>query len=224
MALSGGVDSSTMLYLALARGRNITPVFFSYGSKHQEYERRAASSVATKSTAELRHGEGTELIFVDLQNAFAKLGIQSSLLKGGGLIPEGHYTDWSMRQTIVPCRNFVFVSLLGALAESINAKEVWLGTHSGDHEIYPDCRADFIGSCRDALTLATDGEVDLVTPFLSQDKRQIVHEGIELNVPYELTRTCYKDQELACGKCGSCVERLEAFKLNRATDPIKYEE
>jgi 7-cyano-7-deazaguanine synthase len=216
LALSGGLDSATLLYYALKSNRNVTPFWFSYSSKHEIYEQRAAVSICNNLSLPLTQ--------VNLQWTFAALGIKSDLLKSGGVIPEGHYTDESMKVTIVPCRNLIFLSLLASAAESRDVKEIWIAAHQGDRPIYPDCRPDFIHSVREAINHATDGEVDVVTPFLELDKTDIVREGIRLKVPFELTRTCYKDQVTACGKCGSCTERLEAFRNNRAVDPIIYED
>ena len=141
----------------------------------------------------------------------------------GGEIPEGHYNDATMSQTVVPGRNLMFASILAGYAESIGFNRIALGVHKGDHEIYPDCRKEFVKALDSCIYLSTDKSVEVYTPLIDMDKIEIVQEGLDLEVPYHLTRTCYKDQERSCGVCGSCVERLEAFKLNNVKDPIEYE-
>jgi len=131
-----------------------------------------------------------------------------------------------MQATVVPARNLIFSSVIAGYAESVGAGAISLGVHSGDHHIYPDCRPEFVSSLNTSVLLATDKKVRVEAPFLNYTKAEIIKTGLNLKsveVPYHLTRTCYKDQELACGKCGSCFERLEAFEELGLTDPIKYE-
>jgi len=150
---------------------------------------------------------------------------KSDLLKSGGEIPEGHYAADSMKATVVPGRNLIFASIVAGYAESIGATAIALGVHSGDHHIYPDCRPEFTSALELTLQASTEGMLSLLTPFMDMDKTSILKLGnsLEIKVPYVLTRTCYKDQKISCGKCGSCVERLEAFAEIKVTDPIKYE-
>ena len=213
MSLSGGMDSSSLLAYLLDQGKEVQAVSFVYGSKHNSYERRAAESVAMYY--------GIVLHKLDLSSVFA--GFQSDLLQSGGGIPEGHYTDSSMSRTVVPGRNLIFLSVLSGLAWSIGAQSIAIGIHSGDHAIYPDCRPEFYAAMNSAIQLGTDGRVDILAPFLQWDKTKILEWGIPHGVPYQLTRTCYQDQELSCGRCGSCVERLEAFQNVGVKDPIAYE-
>lgn len=165
-----------------------------------------------------------ELKLIDL-NFVGEL-FKSDLLFSGGDIPEGHYNDESMQATVVPARNLIFASIIAGFAESVGAEIISLGVHGGDHHIYPDCRPEFISSLNTSVILATDKKVRVDAPFLYYTKAEIIEAGMGLKnieVPYHLTRTCYKDQELACGKCGSCVERLEAFKKLGLADPIRYD-
>jgi 7-cyano-7-deazaguanine synthase len=165
------------------------------------------------------------LKLIDLTPAFTC--IKSHLLKTGGEIPEGHYEAASMTKTVVPGRNSIFISILAGICESMGGGVVGLAVHAGDHAIYPDCRAEYIQSMAKTVVLATEGRVRLWTPFLSANKTEILHMGYGLPqpVPYHLTRTCYKDQPISCGKCGSCQERLEAFRdmAPDGQDPIEYE-
>ena len=217
VSFSGGVDSTTLCSYYLDQGHDVALVSFNYGSKHNEFENAAASNIA--KYFELPLPKHLPLNFIhDL--------FKSDLLVSGGDIPEGHYTDKSMSSTVVPARNLIFSSILAGYAESIGADAIALGVHSGDHHIYPDCRPDFIKSLVTTTKLATDGKVHVDAPFLHYSKADILRVGLSLkniSVPYHMTRTCYKNQPTACGKCGSCVERLEAFRLVGTPDPIEYE-
>lgn len=209
LSLSGGLDSTTVLAWLVAAGIKPLCYWFDYGSKHNPYERTAVSRIADHY--------GASLTLLDLREAFA--GLKSNLLLGGGDIPEGHYTDSSMSQTVVPGRNLIFLSYAAAVAESTGAQYIALGIHQGDHAIYPDCRREFFKAADTAIYLSTAGKVQVLAPFIDGDKTDIVRWGLANNVPYQWTRTCYKNQPHPCGKCGACVERAEAFRLNGASDP-----
>ena len=128
-----------------------------------------------------------------------------------------------MSQTVVPGRNLIMSSILASIAETVGAQQIYLGVHSGDHAIYPDCRPEFVEALDKTVKTSTDGKCVVVAPYLRGDKTSIIKDGLTMGVPYKDTRTCYKDQGIACGKCGSCQERLEAFKANGIEDPIEYE-
>lgn len=215
MALSGGMDSTTMLGLLLSQGHEVECLFFTYGSKHNKYEALAAQKVAAYYRVPC-HGA------IDL--APITKTFKSDLLLSGGNIPEGHYSDASMAATVVPARNLIFLSILAGHAWSVGAEHIAIGIHQGDHAIYADCRKEFYKAMDSAIYLGTDRRVDIIAPLIDLDKTGILEIGLPISVPYHLTRTCYKDQENSCGKCGSCVERLEAFVNVRSIDPIKYEE
>lgn len=217
VSLSGGMDSAALLGKTLenAAPEEVVAVSFLYGSKHQDYEMAAAGAVAGFY--------GVNRIAINM--APTMLDFKSNLLQSGGKIPEGHYTDKTMAATVVPCRNLIFASILAGLAESHGAEFIALGVHSGDHAIYPDCRPDFVCRLRSAIWEATEKKVTVLAPFIDDTKTTIIEKAkwFKTQVPWNLTRTCYKDQEKSCGKCGSCVERLEAFSNNGMTDPIAYE-
>lgn len=213
LAVSGGVDSSTLLACLLDKNHEVFGVIFKYGSKHNKYENEAAINIC-------KHYEINKVMF-DLSDQFSNF--KSNLLLGQGEIPQGHYQDSNMSKTVVPGRNTIFASYMLGLAQSIEFDHVALGVHSGDHHIYPDCRLRYIESLNKTFSEASENKVILIAPFIDINKAEIIKIGSNLHVPYELTRTCYKDQELSCGKCGSCNERLEAFKLNSLIDPIEYE-
>lgn len=220
MGLSGGMDSATLLGKALHHGDEVEACIFTYGSKHNPYENHAAFKII-----EFYQKKGFPVSghFFDLSEIMKEFN--SALLMSGEEIPEGHYNDDNMKKTVVPGRNLIFSSIMAGLAESVEAAGIALGVHSGDHHIYPDCRPDFIGSLSEAIGYSSDGKLKVYTPFIDMDKTSILLLGYSLspNVPYELTRTCYKNQELSCGKCGSCTERLEAFANINRKDPIVYE-
>ena len=218
IALSGGLDSSTLLGVLLHSGKEVHCCLFRYPSKHNPYEMLSALEV-------IKHYKDLgfpvhEHVF-DLTNIFVHFN--SNLLLQGGEIPEGHYEQENMKLTVVPGRNSIFTTILGGFAESIGASTVYLGVHAGDHAIYPDCRPDFIGSINHTIELSSGGAVSVEAPFIHLSKSEIVTIGVEEMVPFHLTRNCYKNQSAACGKCGSCNERLEAFELAGIKDPIKYE-
>ncbi|MHA1344937.1 MAG: 7-cyano-7-deazaguanine synthase QueC [Candidatus Heimdallarchaeaceae archaeon] len=215
VSLSGGMDSATALAWAKEQSEKVLAVGFIYGSKHNSYEQKCAQ--------QLSDFFNVEYIKINLQEVGKHL--QSNLLQSGGTIPEGHYESESMKQTIVPGRNIIFISILAGIAESRGFDSVVLGIHSGDHTIYPDCRPEFFNAMSCAIRHGTDEKVTLHAPFLNKNKTQILEYGYGLTIgfPYMFTRTCYKDQIRACGKCGACQERLEAFKNIGFEDPIRYE-
>ena len=215
VSLSGGMDSSTVAFYAAQHSEIEMAVNFSYGSKHNEYERAAAKKIAKRL--------GIWLRYVDLPFTEWGCGTNSVLMKQGGDIPEGHYEADTMTQTVVPGRNLIMSSILASIAETVGAQQIYLGVHSGDHAIYPDCRSEFVEALDKTVKASTDGKCVVVAPYLHGNKTSIIRDGLALGVPYKDTRTCYKDQGVACGKCGSCQERLEAFKANGIDDPIEYE-
>ena len=214
VSLSGGIDSTTVLAEVMANQNEqvLAAISFRYGSKHNRFEIKAAELIA-------KHYQIPHQV-IDLQSAMKNF--KSNLLLGYGEIPNGHYADENMKLTVVPGRNLIFVSILIGLAQSMNAQKVYVGIHQGDHAIYPDCRPEFYYSIKTIAEIITEGKVTVEAPFLNTSKTGIVERGLALAAPYHLTRTCYKYQAHACGECGSCVERLEAFANNQATDPITY--
>jgi 7-cyano-7-deazaguanine synthase len=212
LALSGGMDSGTMLAYCLSQYNSVLAIGFNYGSKHNQYELAMAQALCVHYNV--------EYIQIDLRPVGEHL--ESHLLQGGGGIPEGHHEGENMKLTVVPGRNLMFLSILAALAESRGAGYVAAGIHSGDHAIYPDCRPMFLMHAGNVIAASTDNKVKLICPFIHWDKTKILHWGLARRFPYHLTRTCYKDTMLSCGKCGSCTERLEAFKNEGVDDPIFY--
>ena len=210
--LSGGMDSTTLVYELVNQGDKVFCLSFNYGQRHKK-----ELEYAKKTTRKL----SLEHKIVDISNIHKVVQSQNSLT-GVKEVPEGHYEDVTMKQTVVPFRNAIMLTISAGMASTLNFDRVVYGAHAGDHAIYPDCRIDFINAIRDMFKVADYNIIDLYTPYVKISKADIVKRGIELKVPYEDTWSCYKGEELACGKCGTCVERLEAFKLNNVKDVVKY--
>lgn len=220
LALSGGIDSTTVLAWLINHGYAVHCCLFHYGSTHNRFELAAAKNVY-QYYSENFSDKMLGITEIDLTAIFSHC--KSNLLQGQGEIPEGHYNDANMSKTVVPARNMVFLSVMASLAESYEIPTIAIGIHQGDHHIYPDCRPEFFFAMQKAIFKGTDDKVSVIAPFLLMNKAQIVAYGLAQKAPYYLTRTCYKNQEKACGKCGSCTERLEAFEKNGVSDPIEYE-
>lgn len=212
--LSGGLDSTTLLYELYNNPTTkiVGVLSYFYGQKHKK-ELKCAQKTCKK---------------LKLRHQIVNLSSIKPLLKGSALtdnivVPEGHYESKNMKLTVVPSRNLIMLSIATAYAISLKAEAVYIGTHRGDHEVYPDCRKEFIDKLSEVTKIANYQPVEIIAPFINDNKTQIVEYGLHLNVPYEDTWTCYNGRKKACGKCGSCQERLEAFKLNNSVDPIEYE-
>lgn len=212
--LSGGLDSCAVLAHATAMKDEVVACLgFKYGSKHNHWENLAAARVASHY--------GAPFWLLDLCGPMAAL--KSALMKADPRpVPEGHYEAESMRQTVVPGRNLIFIAHAAAVAESLGANQVYIGCHAGDHIIYPDCRPDFLLQAMGAVYEGSGRKVILCVPFVHHSKKAVVTYGVEKNAPFHLTRTCYTNAELACGRCGSCQERLAAFRDNYLADPVEY--
>lgn len=209
--LSGGMDSVTLLY---AKKEDIAlAVTFDYGSNHAAKEIDCARWHCEKL--------GIEHIIIPL--TFMHQYFKSSLLAGGDAIPEGHYADENMKSTVVPFRNGIMLAIACGLAESRGMKKVYIANHAGDHDIYPDCRATFIESMSEAMSYGTYEHIKVAAPFTSLTKGDIAHIGSEIGVDYTHTYSCYKGGVKHCGKCGTCVERKEAFEQAGVADPTEYE-
>ncbi len=210
--LSGGMDSVTALYDALENHEVVGALSFDYGSKHNHKEIPFA----------VLHCKKTNIIHRIVKMDFISELFKSDLLKSGGDIPEGHYEAESMKATVVPFRNGIMLAIACGYAESLEAEAVVIGAHSGDHAIYPDCRNDFMDAMSQAMQNGTYAKVELLAPFVDIDKTAILKKGIQLGLDYSLTWSCYKGNDLHCGKCGTCVERKEAFELAGVADPTIY--
>lgn len=212
--VSGGMDSVSALYEAQRTHQVIGALSFDYGSKHNHKEIPFAAS----------HCEHLSIPHRVIRLDFVGQLFKSDLLKSGGAIPDGHYEEQSMKQTVVPFRNGIMLSIAGGFAESIEAQGLVIAAHAGDHAIYPDCREDFMKAMGDAIRLGTYAKIEILRPFIHSTKAEIVRRGHDLGVDFSKTWSCYKGEAIHCGTCGTCVERREAFVLAGLVDPTVYSE
>ena len=215
--VSGGLDSAVLTHHLLVEGWKLRLLSFDYGQRHAREVEHAARLAAAV---------GADHDIVDLRSVGALL-TGSALTDDGVDVPDGHYTDESMRSTVVPNRNAIFVSVAVGVAVASGAEAVALGVHAGDHPIYPDCRPAFVDSAERLAVLGNDGflvaDFVLLTPFLEWTKAEIVARGASLDVAFADTWSCYRGGDRHCGRCGTCVERREAFAVAGVVDPTAYE-
>lgn len=219
--ISGGMDSTVLLHY-LTRQSDLSKIYavsFNYGQRHSK-ELECASEQAGIL--------GIDWTLFDLSHVVGEFKAGSALLKGGVEMPEGHYAADNMKATVVPNRNMLMLSIAAGFGISLckdgETFDLAYGAHAGDHDIYPDCRKEFTDSMRKTLELCDWKKPMLVTPFVNYSKADLVKIGLDLGVDFSKTWTCYKGELLACGKCGTCVERLEAFAENSVEDPLEYED
>lgn len=212
---SGGVDSTAALALCAARGAGLVPVTVDYGQRHRR-EIAAARQVADYY--------GADHIVVEAPGLAAVLA-GSALTDPDVPVPEGHYAAPSMAATVVPNRNAILANLAVGVAVARKADQVVLGVHAGDHPIYPDCRPEFVDALNTCVRVATAGyhTPTVVAPFVHWTKAQVVALAARLGAPLDLTWSCYQGRDVHCGRCGTCVERREAFTDAGVTDPTVYE-
>lgn len=212
---SGGMDSFTLLSeLYYGHQYDLFPVSFDYGQRHSK-----ELDYARAYTAEL------EMVHKVVDVRSLNILMQGSALTSPYLaVPLGHYEEPSMKQTVVPNRNMVMLAMAIGYAVSIKAERVFCGVHAGDHAIYPDCRPVFIDKMNQVAEIANYEPVHIEAPYLPFTKGQILEIGLGMGLDYAKSWTCYNGRQRACGKCGACTERLEAFAQNRAVDPLRYEE
>ena len=209
---SGGLDSTVLLYHLKANGHDLSALSVDYGQRHRR-ELDCAAKICK---------------LAGVPNRIADLSSIRDLLSGSSLtspqieVAEGHYTEESMKSTVVPNRNMILLSLAAGHALSLGANQVAYAAHSGDHAIYPDCRNEFAVAVAEAMKLCDWQPIELIRPFIDLTKAEIVAIGSQLNVPFENTWSCYKGGAVHCGRCGTCIERREAFHLAGLHDPTAY--
>lgn len=215
--VSGGMDSVTLAYHLADTGYDLVLCSVDYGQRHAK-ELACAQGCAASL--------GAPWHLADLTSLRGLLG-GSALTSDAVPVPEGHYAAPSMAATVVPNRNAILISVAAGLAVTVGAEVVAVGVHAGDHPIYPDCRPEFIEAMDAALVLATDGYAKpgfhLIAPFVRSTKADIARIGDALGVPWAETWSCYAGGAVHCGRCGTCVERREAFDLAGVDDPTEYE-
>ena len=251
LSLSGGMDSSSLLLHLLANGYKVTALGFDYGQKHKVELERATSLVEYINDIwsanhppfdnDKNYGWHPVTHQIIKLDGLSEL-LNSALVTGGNDVPEGHYEQDNMKETVVPNRNKIFASLIQAVALSVATKgekqpvEIAMGIHAGDHAIYPDCRQEFRDADFDAFIIGNwDSElVSVTTPYLNTDKFGILQDGLisctrlglDFNEVYKRTNTSYKPFPSGNSdyKSAASVERIEAFlKLGRP-DPVQYED
>jgi len=209
---SGGMDSSVLLYQLVQAGDEVKTISIDYGQRHKK------EIIQAKEMAKS----------LGIDHQVADLTSITHLLSGSALtspdieVPEGHYAEDNMKATVVPNRNMILLSVATGWAVSQKFDRVAYAAHSGDHAIYPDCRTEFADILGQAIEMADWQKVSLHRPFVDITKADIAAIGAKIGVPFEKTWSCYKGLDLHCGKCGTCVERREAFYLAGVEDPTEY--
>ena len=221
---SGGLDSTTCLALAVEKygAENVIALSVFYGQKHDK-EIQAARKIAEYY--------GVELKSLDLTAIFADSDC-SLLSKNDEAIPEESYAEQLSKtggkpvSTYVPFRNGLFLASAASIALSNGCSVIYYGAHSDDAagNAYPDCSDKFNNAMNEAIFTGSGEQLSIEAPFVSMTKADVVKTGLRLNVPFELTWSCYEGGEKACGVCGTCRDRLRAFRENGLTDPLEYEE
>lgn len=203
--VSGGMDSVTLVHHLLEEGYRPHLLSFDYGQRHKK---ELEYALWTAKALDLHWS------LVDL-SSITDLISSSALTSKAIPVPDGHYAEDNMAITVVPNRNMMMISIAAAIAVSHDASYVALGIHAGDHAQYPDCRKGFLTRCHSTLMSANErfirANFELLAPFIDKSKADIAHRALQLNVPLEKTWSCYKGGKYHCGRCATCVERLEAI-------------
>jgi 7-cyano-7-deazaguanine synthase len=211
--ISGGLDSVTLGHLLASEGRLGGVISFDYGQRHKK-ELSFAKACA----------ERLKVSYFPIDLTSLTPHLKGSALTDHVAVPDGHYEAESMKQTIVPNRNAIMLAVAFGIAAAQGMDAVAVAIHGGDHFIYPDCRPDFADSFERMEQKALEGlwRIKLLTPFIKGTKSDIARRAAELKVPVAETWSCYKGGEIHCGRCGTCVERREAFSLAGVDDPTMY--
>lgn len=210
--LSGGLDSTTALHWATRHHEVVCALAFDYGSNHAAHELACARWQA----------EHLGIPYHEIDITVLSRYLQSALLSGASAIPTGDYDTDNMKQTVVPFRNGIFLSLAAGIAESKGAEGIVIAAHAGDHAIYPDCREEFMQSMSEAIRLGTYAHLEILRPFIHYSKGDITALGHRLGVDFAHTYSCYCGGTLHCGRCATCRERREAFLAAGVPDPTRY--
>ncbi len=212
---SGGLDSVTLAHKVAHEHQLAGLISFDYGQRHKKELEFAKTCAKTL---------GVPHHILDISNIGALLG--GSSLTDKIDVPDGHYAEETMRITVVHNRNPIMLTIAYGIASAHGADAVAAAVHSGDHFIYPDCRPEFVKTFEAMEKHALEGlsNMSFYTPFLGKFKSEIVAEGAKLGMDFSQTWSCYKGGEIHCGRCGTCVERQEAFALANVKDPTIYED
>jgi 7-cyano-7-deazaguanine synthase len=215
--VSGGMDSATAVYETMERGYEPYFLHTSYGQETEDRERECAEALAEAVDA-------PEFLHVETEH-LAAIGA-SSLTDDDIEVGDADPDSDEIPASYVPFRNANLLSMAVSFAEANDCSAVFIGAHSEDFSGYPDCRPAFFEAFQGVIDAGTKPEtdIDLVAPFVEWSKTDIVDRGLELDVPYEITWSCYRSEEPACGTCDACAFRLEAFQNAGETDPVDYAE
>lgn len=211
---SGGLDSVCLAYHLAAHGKLALIISFDYGQRHKKelhFARQCARDL------------NVPFHLSDISAIGASL-TGSALTDDSVDVPEGHYAEETMRLTIVPNRNVIFLAIAFGMAAAHGLDSVALAVHNGDHFIYPDCSREFLAAFDVMERLALEDTVRIIAPYANKTKADIVTDGAKHGTPFAKTWSCYKGEEKHCGRCGTCVERQEAFHLAGIKDPIGYKD
>ena len=214
--LSGGMDSSTLAYHAKSKGYDILALHLNYGQRTEGKELASAKKIASLLEAEA---------FIEISlDYFTKFGA-SSLTDKEIAVEKFDPARVHLPNTYVPFRNANLLAIATSFAEAYGADAIFIGVQALDYSGYPDCRPEFIDAFQKVIDLGTKDttKITLFAPFIHMTKADILREGIKLGVPYEYTWSCYKNEGKACGSCGSCHFRKEAFFEVGRKDPTEYE-
>jgi 7-cyano-7-deazaguanine synthase len=215
--VSGGMDSATAVYEAMEQGYDPYFLHTSYGQRTENKEFECAQALAEEvDAADFLHIETEHL---------AQIGA-SSLTDEEMDVADADLESGAIPTSYVPFRNANLLSMATSYAEATASSALFIGAHSEDFSGYPDCRPAFFDGFQDVIDVGTKPEtdIDLKSPFVEWSKTEIAERGLKLGVPYEITWSCYRDDEPACGTCDACAFRLEAFRGAGVRDPIQYAE
>ncbi len=215
--MSGGMDSAVCASIAKSQGYEIAALHANYGQKTEKRELEAFSELC-------RYFKAAEKLEIDL-SYLAKIGC-SSLTDKKVKITNADLTSKEIPSSYVPFRNGAILSIAAGWAETVGARAIFIGASQVDCSGYPDCRESFLQAFEKAVDLGTKPETNIriIAPLLNMTKKEVILKGAELETPFELTWSCYKNSEKACGKCDSCALRLRGFKESGLEDPLPYEE
>ncbi len=212
--LSGGLDSTVLTYWLKYNGYDLQAISFYYGQRHSR-ELECAKRTCEKLNIPFK--------LLNISQAMNQLDSKSVLLNQESELPKEHYTHENQKQTVVPNRNMIMISFAVGFAEVNQIEKVFYAAHKNDYTIYPDCRKEFVYPLSQASKKATYTGVRVLAPFTNKLKSDLVAIGNKLKVPFEDTWSCYTGEELPCGRCATCQERLEAFKKNNLKDSLTYQ-
>ena len=217
--VSGGMDSATATFEAMDRGYELYLLHTSYGQETERKERECATDLAAVDALDV-----ADFLQVETSH-LARIGA-SSLTDDEMEVEEADLDSDEIPSSYVPFRNSNLLSMATSYAEANECDAIFIGAHSEDYSGYPDCRPEFFEAFQNVIDVGTKPEtnIDLIVPFVDWSKTDIAARGVELEVPYEITWSCYREEEPACGTCDACAFRLKAFQEIGEKDPIDYRE